>query len=163
MGRSSERGAAIVEAAFALPLLVLFFAGIVDFGFILNDMQQINNATFRSARELSVDEYSGTTGCVSNPAGATDTEKIVCMIRNYSGQPHAQTYVRVEPPATMAAGEQVLLCLASPAQSITGITQPLAGDVWMRSTRHVRIESDDVDVTNHSDTLPAGQDWAWCT
>ncbi|MDH3302571.1 MAG: pilus assembly protein, partial [Acidimicrobiia bacterium] len=85
-GRRNERGAAVVEAAFVLPMLVLFFAAIVDFGFILNDLQQINNATFRAVRELSVDEYSGAAGCVADPDTALDTEKLVCMVRNFSGR-----------------------------------------------------------------------------
>lgn len=153
----------MVEAAFVLPLLVLFFAGIVDFGFALNDMQQVNNATFRAARELSVDEYSGTGACIADPATATDTEKVACLLRNYSNRPAADTYVRIVPPATMQAGEQALLCLVTPARSLTGIAAPLAGDVWLRSTRHVRIESDDVDISAYSDALPAGQDWTWCT
>ncbi len=163
LGRSRERGAVAVEAAFALPLLVLFFAGIVDFGFILNDLQQVNNATFRAARELTVDEYDGAAGCVADPATATDTQNVVCLLRNYSNRPANETYVRVVPPVTMAAGEQVLLCMASPAHSVTGIVDPIAGDIWLRSSRYVRVESDDVNLSSHSDTLPAGEDWSWCT
>lgn len=162
-GRRDERGAAVVEAAFVLPFLVMFFAAIVDFGFILNDLQQINNATFRAVRELSVDEYSGAAGCVSDPATASDTEQLVCMVRNFSGRAAADTYVRVVPPASMTSGEQVLVCLTTRSRSITGMAEPLSGEIWLRSARHVRIESDEVDVVSHSDSLPAGTDWAWCT
>ena len=155
-----QRGAALVEAALILPVLVLFFAGIVDFGFAMNDMQQVNNATFRAARELAVDEYSGATGCA---ATVTDTEKLVCMVRNYSNRPVASTYVRVVPPATVTAGEQVLICLATPARSITGASQPIADGLLLRSSRFVRLESDDVELISHSDSLPAGHDWSWCS
>ncbi len=161
--RHNERGAAVVEAAFVLPFLVMFFAAIVDFGFILNDLQQVNNATFRAVRELAVDEYSGATGCVADPATALDTEKLVCMVRNYSGRPVAETYVRVVPPAAMTSGEQVLVCLTTRSRSITGIAEPLSGQIWLKSARYVRIESDEVDVVSHSDSLPAGTDWTWCT
>lgn len=161
--RRAERGAAVVEAAFVLPMLVMFFAAIVDFGFILNDLQQVNNATFRAVRELSVDEYSGAPGCVADPATAPDTEKLVCTVRTFSGRPVAETYVRVVPPATMTSGEQVLVCLTTRSRSITGIAEPLSGEIWLKSARHVRIESDEVDVVTYSDSLPAGTDWAWCT
>ena len=161
--RQHERGAAVVEAAFVLPFLVMFFAAIVDFGFILNDLQQVNNATFRAVRELSVDEYSGSTGCVADPATALDTEKLVCMVRNYSGRVPAETYVRVVPPASMTSGEQVLVCLTTRSRSITGIAEPLSGQIWLKSARHVRVESDEVDVVSHSDSLPAGTDWTWCS
>ena len=146
-----------------LPFLVMFFAAIVDFGFILNDLQQVNNATFRAVRELSVDEYTGTAGCVSDPATATDTEQLVCMVRNFSGREAAETYVRVVPPGSMTSGEQVLVCLTTRSRSITGIAEPISGEIWLSSARHVRIESDEVDVVAHSDSLPAGTDWAWCT
>ncbi len=162
-GRRNERGAAVVEAAFVLPFLVMFFAAIVDFGFILNDLQHVNNATFRAVRELSVDEYSGAGGCVSDPVNAPDTEKLVCMVRNFSGRPASETYVRVVPPASMTSGEQVLVCLTTRSRSITGMAEPLSGQIWLKSARHVRIESDEVDVVSHSDSLPAGTDWTWCS
>lgn len=146
-----------------LPVLVLFFVGIVDFGFVMNDMQQVNNATFRAARELAVDEYRGSTGCVGNPALATDTENLVCNVRNYSNRPLASTYVRVVPPATTSAGEQVLVCLATPARSVSGVSGGFVDDLLLRSARHVRLESSDVELVAYSDTLPAGHTWSWCS
>ena len=162
--RSNERGAAVVEAAFMLPFLTLFFAAIVDFGFILNDLQQVNNATFRAARELAVDEYTGTSGCVADPDTAVDTEKAgVHGPRASRAGRQSETYVQVVPPAIMASGEQVLVCLAARSRSITGVAEPLSGEIWLKSARHVRIESDEVDVVAHADTLPAGTDWTWCS
>ena len=50
-----ERGAALVEFALALPLLLVVIAGIVDFGFTLQRYEVITNA----AREGAAGEAAG--------------------------------------------------------------------------------------------------------
>lgn len=47
---SCQKGAAAVEFAIVLPLLVLLMGGIIEFGIILYDQQVINNATREGAR-----------------------------------------------------------------------------------------------------------------
>ncbi|MFV0259782.1 MAG: TadE/TadG family type IV pilus assembly protein [Acidimicrobiales bacterium] len=156
-----ERGAATVEAALVLPLLVLFFSAIIDLGLALNDLQQVGHATFRAAREVAVDEYPLQGSCGTDPNG-TDTTRTVCMLRQFSDSPTGVSYVKIVPPRTMTAGEQALVCLAVPARSITGVTQNFVDQMLLRSARWVRIESSDVELLPYEDTLPAGDDWSWC-
>lgn len=47
---SSKRGAELVEFAFALPLLLVVFGGIVDFGLLLQRQQVLSNAVREGAR-----------------------------------------------------------------------------------------------------------------
>lgn len=145
-----------------LPILVLFFSGIIDLGLALNDLQQVGHATFRAAREVAVDEYPLQGSCGTDPAG-TDTTRTVCMLRQFADSPSGVTYVKIVPPSVMMAGEQALVCLAVPARSVTGVTQNFVDRMLLRSARWVRIESSDVDLAPFEDTLPAGEDWSWCT
>jgi Flp pilus assembly protein TadG len=46
----SERGAELIELALVLPLLLLVFAGIVDFGLLLQRMLTVSNAAREGAR-----------------------------------------------------------------------------------------------------------------
>lgn len=46
----SERGNALVEFAFVLPLLLVIFAGIVDFGMLLQRYEVVTNAAREGAR-----------------------------------------------------------------------------------------------------------------
>ena len=46
-----ERGAALVEAAFVMPFLLVLVLGAVDFGLMINQGTLVNNATREGARE----------------------------------------------------------------------------------------------------------------
>jgi Flp pilus assembly protein TadG len=60
MGRN-ERGAALVEFALALPLLLVVFAGIVDFGFAFQRYEVVTNAAREGARLASLPGYDDQT------------------------------------------------------------------------------------------------------
>lgn len=54
-----ERGAALVEFALCLPLLLVVIAGIVDFGFVFQRYEVITNAAREGARLASLPQYQG--------------------------------------------------------------------------------------------------------
>jgi Flp pilus assembly protein TadG len=54
----SERGAALVELALVVPLLLVVIAGIVDFGFAFQRYEVITNAAREGARLGSLDGYT---------------------------------------------------------------------------------------------------------
>jgi Flp pilus assembly protein TadG len=59
-GRTTdERGAALVEFALCLPLLLVVIAGIVDFGFAFQRYEVITNAAREGARLASLPQYQG--------------------------------------------------------------------------------------------------------
>jgi Flp pilus assembly protein TadG len=58
---SEERGAALVEFALALPLLLVVFAGIVDFGFAFQRYEVVTNAAREGARLASLPGYDDQT------------------------------------------------------------------------------------------------------
>jgi Flp pilus assembly protein TadG len=58
--RLRERGAALVELALVLPLLLVVIAGIVDFGFAFQRYEVITNAAREGARLASMSGYDAT-------------------------------------------------------------------------------------------------------
>lgn len=54
----SERGAELIELALVLPILLLVFAGIVDFAFVCQRMLTLNNAAREGARIAVLPGYS---------------------------------------------------------------------------------------------------------
>ena len=54
-GGRSQRGTVLVEAAFVLPVMLLFVAGIIDFGLAFKDLQTVYAATRVGARTASVE------------------------------------------------------------------------------------------------------------
>jgi Flp pilus assembly protein TadG len=56
-----ERGAALVEFALVLPLLLVVIAGVVDFGFLFQRYEVVTNAAREGARLASLPSYNGQT------------------------------------------------------------------------------------------------------
>jgi Flp pilus assembly protein TadG len=54
-----ERGAAMVEFALILPLLLVLILGLIEFGYRYERAARLNNAAFVAAREISIhkDDY----------------------------------------------------------------------------------------------------------
>lgn len=62
--KPSERGAALVEFALVLPLLLVVIAGIVDFGFVFQRYEVITNAAREGARIAMLPGYESNTDVV---------------------------------------------------------------------------------------------------
>lgn len=60
VARRGERGNSLVEFALVLPLLLLVFAGIVDFGFLFQRYEVITNAAREGARLAVLPGYAST-------------------------------------------------------------------------------------------------------
>jgi hypothetical protein len=75
----SERGAALVEFALALPLLLVVIGGIVDFGFLFQRYEVLTNAAREGARLASLPGY---VACPSG-GGAATAPGIVNRVRSY--------------------------------------------------------------------------------
>lgn len=56
--RSSRTGTAIVEAAFVLPLLLLVVLGIIEYGWLFFNVQQVTNAARQGARVAILPDVS---------------------------------------------------------------------------------------------------------
>jgi Flp pilus assembly protein TadG len=70
--RDPESGNALVEFAFVLPLLLLIFAGIVDFGFLFQRYEVVTNAAREGARIAVLPGY--------------DDDDVIARVRQYVEQ-----------------------------------------------------------------------------
>ena len=55
---TAERGAELIEFAFALPILLFLIAGIIDFGLLFKDYEVVANAAREGARLGTLPGYS---------------------------------------------------------------------------------------------------------
>ena len=62
--REREKGAALVEFALCLPLLLVVIAGIVDFAFLFQRYEVVTNAAREGARLGATPAYSGEFGVI---------------------------------------------------------------------------------------------------
>ncbi len=68
-----ERGQALVELAFVIPLLLLFLFGIIDFGLALNTANTDSNVANYAVREAAVIGTTSTATCVQGGSTVTET------------------------------------------------------------------------------------------
>jgi len=85
--REREKGAALVEFALSLPLLLVVIAGIVDFAFLFQRYEVVTNAAREGARIGTTPVYAGQFDLV---------------------RAHAQSYVRAGLGMTQAAVDAVV-------------------------------------------------------
>ena len=162
-GRAREGGAAAVEFALVLTLLVPVLFGIVDYGLWFSDSLAARHGVHEASRLGVVNRPSCT-------AGATDLAKMVCTTRQQVGASGGPTYAMVKSPQGWKRGNKLLVCAMVRENAVTGLT-PFPGDRMIRTKASMAIEVDSplptgvtaVGESVASDTAPAGTDWAWCT
>jgi hypothetical protein len=149
---SRDRGAAAVEFALVVPLLLAVMFGIVDYGLWFGDSLNIRQGVDEGARRAVVKDF-GT--C----AGASESEKTACVVKERIGAFGGAVYVKVsvQGPApsktagNWAKGGQLLVCA-------------MLKDGILRASVHKRVEvTAGSSVPAYSDTPPSGSDWLWCT
>src|SRR3954447_11459066 len=87
--RRREEGAALVEFALILPVLVLLLFGLIDFGFIYNDYLQVRQGVRDGARQGAVANFGTTPTCNNStflPASSsTQAQSLICTTRGLIG------------------------------------------------------------------------------
>lgn len=112
--RRSERGAALVEAAVTIPILLLIAVGIFEFGRTYQHWQVLTNAAREGAR------YSVTPGASSANVDALVRE----YMRNGGLPKHAEANVQVVRNVALASGTASTITIGYPFDFI--VLQPVA-------------------------------------
>jgi Flp pilus assembly protein TadG len=139
----SEAGAELVEFALVLPVLLLVFGGIIDFGLLLQRQQVVTNAAREGARLAVLPGYTTT------DVQARVTQFVHEGLNNPSTTPvTAVTTVTLTPgagPPFQAAQVQVTLndrfLILGPLVSLVGGSGGSFGTIALRATSTMRVEA----------------------
>jgi Flp pilus assembly protein TadG len=139
----SEAGAELVEFALVLPVLLLVFGGIIDFGMLLQRQQVLTNAAREGARLAVLPGYTTT------DVQARVTQFVQEGLNNSGMAPiTAVRTVTLTPgtgPAFQAAQVQVTLndrfLILGPLVSLVGGSGGSFGTIALRATSTMRVES----------------------
>jgi Flp pilus assembly protein TadG len=150
-----------------VPLLMVMFMGILDFGLLFNNSLGLRQGVRQAAREGVVGNF---TGCTAATPPSTDLGKLACATRLESAPVAGTSYAMVSVPSgTWAKNNVLLVCGLTRTTGATGLT-PMPNSGWMRSKVKVAIEvtATPTGMSTVSDTLPAGTPasmaWAsWCS
>ena len=156
-----ERGAAAVEFALVLTLLVPLLFGIIDYGIWFADSLAVRQGVHEAVRLGVVQRAS----CTS---GATGLARIACATGPQIGSLGGPSYVYVNAPLGWGRGKPLVVCAMVQENGLTGVT-PLPGKI-VRAKAEMAIEVDTPMLTSTAttagsagDTAPSGTNWSWCT
>jgi hypothetical protein len=162
-----QRGAAMVEFAMVLPLVLLLIMGMIDFGFGLSNLNSMRHGTREAVRRAVVADVGSDPTCViaGTPAGAT--KNLVCQVKNKTGLDESRLRVKIVLDTSHAEGEGLILCTQHSLESITGLFSGLLNDKTVHTEVHMRVEKTksegaDVSIVAFEEAAPAGSDWLWC-
>ena len=102
-----ERGAAAVEFALVLPLLVVLLMGIIDFGLYFYNDLAVSHAARDAARYLSVNNVAGANAAVSKLTLVSAAQPTASLTPATSGNPATvtlQTSYRFLTPLPLIVG-----------------------------------------------------------
>jgi hypothetical protein len=182
--RRAEGGAAVVEFALILPILILLLFGTVDVAFILNDTTKLRSAVRETGRRaaLGTSEYGQQicplTGATFTTVGRrVESTKILCLSKFYgldSGGLNVRSATRVytfaadgTPSASrnqnFDEGNGLVVCGQIESKSRTKLLSSMLDGKIIKSKVVMRIASP---VTNgpgeaQETSLPGGN-WSWC-
>ncbi len=166
-GRGSrDLGAAAVEFALVVPILLLLVMGILDYGRFFFDSISLRQGAREGARQAVVQQYPGrvlVAGALCDSLSTTGA-KIACSTKAASDTTIGTPVVKI-PTITAAGGwvqgNQLLVCMQSKEQG-TGFV-PFPANGILKSKVYMSIEKGTSTDYTYSDAFPAGSDWTWCS
>ncbi len=116
--RDDERGAAAVEFALVLPVLLLILIGIIEFSFAFNTQLSLSQAAREGARQMALSNDSAAAATrARNAAGRLDPSTVTVTF-SFSGGGSSCT-----------VGKQVTATTSNTLQTVTGFISGFTGNI----------------------------------
>lgn len=161
--RKGETGAALVEAAIVIPLLLLFVFGVVDFGAVYSNRTTLNQGVRDAARQGIVANFGTTTSCsITGSVPSGNSLNLICLAKDRIALKTAKTRIKIVAPSTYTVGSQLLVCAEYPIEPVTPLTGKFLTSDALHAKVTMRIEqASSSGLTSVSETAIDG-DWSWC-
>jgi hypothetical protein len=155
-----DRGAAALEFALVVPVLIVLVMGIIDYGMFFSDRLAVKQGIREGARDAVVATGPG--------CGGPDLNCLAGQIKDKIGAIGGTTYVRVEVVETdetasplgdgWLEGNDLLVCAVVKETGLTGLT-PVPKEI--PDSVSMRIENDTPRQSSGQTGMPSGG-WDWC-
>jgi Flp pilus assembly protein TadG len=138
--RRRDNGAAAVEFALVVPILLLLVFGLIDYGLYFSDSLGARDGARVAARRGVVAGFP-TDACAGNPTASGDAQlqQLACLAVNQANPVGGVAYARVINPTDWDRGEDLLVCVAVVVEGLTGYV-PMPNDATVRASLRMRIE-----------------------
>jgi Flp pilus assembly pilin Flp len=165
---AGEHGAAAVEFALVVPILLAVMFGIIDYGLWFSDSLSVRQGVDEGARAAVVSQFGN---CTDGSAA----ERTACVVKARISANGGTAYVKVlvtGPPSSSGPGVaddstkggQLKVCGLVKEAGLTGLT-PMPKDslITSQATKRIEVTDPNSPVASYADDLPSGVDWDWCT
>jgi hypothetical protein len=167
----ADDGAAAVEFALVLPILVLILFGIIDYGLWFSNSLDSRSGLEAATRRAVVANFADCTKPTDVVGSPSDhVLQIMCMVKDATGAVTGDTYVKVVLPTDPAppnnqgwiVDQPLTVCQTIVVKGLTGYV-PLPRSGVIRTQSVMQIEQDTGQPeTGGEEVLPSGLDWSWC-
>lgn len=140
--RNSEKGAAAVEFALVVPLLLSLLFGIIEFGWAYGQLLDVRHGAREGARLISVNDFPAGQSADDTTAAEQSTHLVTTICERMDLTNDAEITLAFENSAAISAGGTVLITVAAPLQTITGWFDPMIGSKTLTSSLEVRLEQE---------------------
>jgi hypothetical protein len=168
LGKPGSDGAALVEFAIVLPLVVLLLMGIIDFGFGLANLNSMRHGTREATRRAVVADVGTDSTCTTTGVLVSgDTKNLICQIKDKTGLDEEKLRVKILLDSDHVEGDALIICTQYPLESISGMYSTMLNGKTVNTEVQMRIEktTDDgtaVVIAPAQEAAPVGGDWSWC-
>lgn len=153
-----DEGAAAVEFALLVPILVVILLAIVDYGVWFSDSIGVRHGASEAAR-------AGAVGSFDPCSTGNDASRTRCVAVNRTGSVGGAVRVRVllaGPGTGWAEGRTLIVCSAMKEGGLSNLA-PLPSGGNLRTKSKTRIEvARPGSSTYVADADPSGNSWGWC-
>ena len=138
--RHRERGAAAVEFALVVPLLLVLTFGMIDYGLFFADTLAARDGAAAAARQGAVENYgAGNCSGYSATGSSAELRKLACFAVGQTASMGGSAYARVANTTEWKVGGEIVVCVAIVEKGLTGLT-PMPNGSKVLAETHMRIE-----------------------
>jgi hypothetical protein len=159
-----EEGAAAVEFALVVPLLMLLVFGIIDYGIWFNDSVAMRQGVREAARQGVVANFGSADCDLSGVTGGNDNSRaLVCTVKDRTGALSGEPQVMVKAPQGWVRGAPLVVCSQMKVSTATGVV-PLPNDKIIETRVEMAIEQVPPGTTfvQAAESPAPGGSWSWC-
>lgn len=155
-----DNGAAAVEFALVVPILLVLVFGIIDYGLWFSDTFAAKDGVRGAARQGVVEDFGA---CNELRCLADETKSRIDSVSD-SKAVHISVEASSGNPAGWKRGNNLVVCASVKSEGVTGLT-PIPHGGLIRSQITMRIEQEDrppADVATGYSTDLDPDGWSWC-
>lgn len=158
-----DRGAAAVEFALVVPILLMMLFGIMDYGLLFNNALSVKQGVREAARQGVVANYGSSCPMTFSVTPSANMQKLACTVVDRTSAVTGTPYVKIKLPDGWVKGKSLVVCEMVKTAGLTGVTPMPDGGV-VRSKVEMSIEKV---TTGQSESggeqaPPPGESWSWC-